>query len=44
MLAGLIRAAPWLLTLLLIGAIAVYVRRRWFPRAKADTATEPAEA
>jgi len=45
LLAGLIRAAPWLLTILLIGAIAVYVRRRWFPKAKtAETATEPAEA
>ena len=44
LLAGLIRAAPWLLTLLLIGAIAVYVRRRWFPKAKTDMATEPAEA
>jgi hypothetical protein len=43
-LTGLIRAMPWLLTLLLIGAIALYVRRRWFPKAKTDTATEPAEA
>jgi hypothetical protein len=43
-LAGLIRAAPWLLTLLLIGALALYARRRWFPKAKTDTATEPAEA
>lgn len=45
LLAALIRVAPWLLTLLIIGAIALFVRRRWFPKAKAaDTATEPAEA
>jgi hypothetical protein len=44
LLAALIRAAPWLLTLLLIGAIALYARRRWFPKAKVETATEPAEA
>lgn len=45
LLAALIRAAPWLLTLLLIGALVLYVRRRWFPKATpADTATEPAEA
>jgi len=44
LLAALIRAAPWLLTLLLIGAIALYVRRRWFPKAKAEIVPEPAEA
>ncbi len=44
-LAALIRVAPWLLTLLLIGALGLYVRRRWFPKAPAaETATEPAEA
>ena len=44
-LAALIRVAPWLLTLLLIGALGLYVRRRWFPKARAaETATEPAEA
>jgi hypothetical protein len=45
LLAALIRVAPWLLTILLIGAVALYARRRWFPKAKAaDSATEPAEA
>lgn len=45
LLAALIRVAPWLLLLVVIGAIALYVRRRWVPRAKpADIATEPAEA
>jgi hypothetical protein len=44
-LAALIRVAPWLLILLIIGALGLYVRRRWFPKAKTtDTATEPAEA
>lgn len=44
-LAALIRVAPWLLTLLLIGALGLYVRRRWFPKARAtEAATEPAEA
>jgi hypothetical protein len=44
-LTGLIRAAPWLITILIIGLIALYARRRWFPKAKAtDIATEPAEA
>lgn len=45
LLAALIRAAPWLLTLLIIGALILYARRRWAPKARpADTATEPAEA
>ncbi len=45
LLVALIRAAPWLFALLLLGLAALYVRRRWFPRAKAaDIATEPAEA
>ena len=45
-LAALIRAAPWLITLLLIGLAALFVRRRWFPKAKAapETSPEPAEA
>lgn len=44
-IAALIRVAPWLLTLLLIGALGLYVRRRWFPKARAtEAATEPAEA
>lgn len=47
-LAALIRAAPWLLTLLLIGLAALFVRRRWFPKAKEEAgqaaAPEPAEA
>jgi len=43
-LAALIRAAPWLITILLIGLAALFVRRRWFPKAKAEAAPEPAEA
>lgn len=44
-LTGLIRAAPWLLTLLLFGFIVLYSWHRWVPKAKApDIATEPAEA
>ncbi len=31
-LAALIRLAPWLITLLIIGLLAVYARRRWFPK------------
>jgi hypothetical protein len=42
LLVGLIRAAPWLLALLLIGLAALFVRRRWFPKTKApETAAEP---
>jgi len=45
LLAALIRSAPWLLTILLVGALALTIRRRWFPRAKpADSAGEPVEA
>jgi hypothetical protein len=45
LLAFLIRAAPWLFALLIIGLAALFVRRRWFAKAKAtETATEPAEA
>jgi hypothetical protein len=43
-LAALIRAAPWLITILLIALAALFARRRWFPKAKAETPTEPAEA
>ena len=49
LLAALIRIAPWLITILIIGLIALYTRRRWFPK-KAPTVTpetaapEPAEA
>ena len=49
LLTALIRAAPWLITLLIIGLIALHARRRWFPkRAPTETpepaAPEPAEA
>lgn len=43
LLTALIRIAPWLLTILLIGLIALYARRRWFPK-KAPAATEPEAA
>ena len=43
-LAGLIRAAPWLITLLLIALAALFVRRRWFPRAAPAAEPEPVEA
>lgn len=46
-LTALIRAAPWLITILLIGLAALYVRRRWFPKAPAATPepeAPPAEA
>ena len=47
-LTALIRAAPWLITILLIGLAALFVRRRWFPKAKTEAvpaaAPEPAEA
>ena len=41
-LVALARAAPWLITLLIIGALALFVRRRWFPKAKTEIAAEPA--
>jgi hypothetical protein len=44
LLAFLIRAAPWLFALLIVGLAALFVRRRWFPKAKPDIAPEPAEA
>jgi hypothetical protein len=44
LLVALIRAAPWLFALLLVGLAALYVRRRWFPRARPDAAPEPAGA
>jgi len=40
-LAALIRIAPWLITILLIGLIAVYVRRRWFPKKRPAVTPEP---
>lgn len=42
LLAFLIRAAPWLFALFLIGLAALFVRRRWWPKAK--PAPAPAEA
>ena len=47
LLAFLIRAAPWLFLLFLIGLAALYVRRRWFPKAPAarpEAEAAPAEA
>ena len=45
LLAFLIRAAPWLITILLIALIALYVRRRWPRKAEPETTTpEPAPA
>jgi hypothetical protein len=44
LLAALIRAAPWLITILIIGLIALYGRRRWFPKAKPAPEPEPSEA
>ncbi len=42
-LTALIRAAPWLITILIIGLAALFVRRRWFPK-KAPGATPEPEA
>jgi Domain of unknown function (DUF4349) len=47
LLVALIRAGPFLILLLAIGLVALFVRRRWFPRAPAATPepeAEPAEA
>lgn len=44
LLAALIRMAPWLITLLLIGGIALFVRRRWFPKKDPAVAPEPEAA
>jgi hypothetical protein len=47
LLVALIRAAPWLIALLIAGLLILYVRRRWFPKAKDAPATDaapPAEA
>ena len=44
LLAFLIRAAPWLFALLLIGLAALYARRRWWPKAKPEAAPEPVPA
>jgi hypothetical protein len=41
LLAALIRMAPWLITLLILGLLALYARRRWFPKARTE---EPAPA
>ena len=47
-LAALIRAAPWLITILIIALLALYVRRRWFPKrapaARPEPEAAPAEA
>ncbi len=42
-LAALIRLAPWLITLVIIGLLAVLARRRWFPN-KAPAVTPEPEA
>jgi hypothetical protein len=47
LLVALIRAAPFLILLLAIGLIALFVRRRWFPKeapAAAEPEAEPAQA
>jgi len=44
LLVALIRAAPFLILLLLIGLAALFVRRRWFPKAKDEPAPPAAEA
>ncbi len=46
LLAALIRAAPWLITLLILGLLALHARRRWFPKTRTEPvpAPEPAEA
>jgi hypothetical protein len=46
LLAALIRIAPWLITLLIIGLLALWARRRWFPKKTPAATAEaaPAEA
>jgi hypothetical protein len=44
LLVALIRAAPFLLLILLAGLIALYVRRRFYPKRKEEPAAEPAPA
>jgi hypothetical protein len=43
LLAALIRIAPWLITILIIGLLVLFARRRWFPR-KTSAATPAPEA
>jgi hypothetical protein len=44
LLTFLIRAFPWLFALFLLGLAALFVRRRWWPKAKPQAAPEPAPA
>lgn len=44
LLTALIRVAPWLITILLIGLIVLYARRRWFPKKAPATTPEPEAA
>lgn len=44
LLTALIRVAPWLITILLIGLIALFARRRWFPKKAPATTPEPEAA
>jgi len=44
LLVAFITAAPWLLAALLLLGIALFVRRRWFPKRPKPAAAEPAEA
>lgn len=44
LLVALIRSAPWLILLLILGAIALFVRRRFWPKPTTDAAPEPAAA
>lgn len=43
-LAALIRVAPWLITILLIGLLALWMRRRWFPKKPPVETPEPEAA